>query len=636
MKIALIGQPNCGKSTLFNQVAGYRAETGNFSGTTVTFTETNVRVLGEVVRLVDLPGTYTLKGTNPAEREVFNYLITHPVDIIIGVVDATRLAYGLELIIELLELGKPLVLALNMIDEAQRMGLKIDGNQLSRELNIPVLPMVASRGRGVKQVFVTAVHEVQKQAVPDRFLFDQEIESYISELSDSKSHLIQPVPRIAEIIKILEADEYYEKTIVSKNEQLSSWLVERSNRYETHYHQALEWAISAQRHIHSEKMLRQVVSEGKRTYTLRDHLDKLFLHPIYGYFFMIAILYAFFQFVYSFGSLLEGPVISLFESLEFWLMSEVGSTTLFGNIVSGIVQGIAGGAGIVLPYLTPFLLGLGFLEDVGYLPRIAFLMDSLMHKLGLHGKAIVPLILGYGCNVPAVMSTRIMEEPRDRFITTALSTLVPCSACLAVVFGLVAYYLGPGLALAIYIYNLVFIGIVAGLLAKFTPEDSPGLILEMPPYRVPTIKSILNRAWFQVKEFVFIAWPVLIGGSLALALMNYFKLSVFLNTLTKPLTWLLGLPEAVGIPLIFGVLRKELTLIMLRQALNASDLSTVLSQVQMITFAVFVIFYVPCLATLVVIRKELSGKMAGLIALLTIGVATIAALLARGLALVLL
>ncbi len=636
MKIALIGQPNCGKSTLFNQVAGYRAETGNFSGTTVTFTETNVRVLGEVIRLVDLPGTYTLKGTNPAEREVFNYLVTHPVDIIIGVVDATRLAYGLELIIELLELGKPLVLALNMIDEAQRMGLKIDGNQLSRELKIPVLPMVASRGRGVKQVFVTAVREVQHQAIPDRFLFDKEIESYIGELSSQKTIKIQPAPRMAEIIKILEADEYYEKKIVSQNEPLSAWLAEIRLYYEKHYQQALEWAISAQRHIHSEKLLRQVVSEGERTYTLRDHLDKLFLHPIYGYFFMIVILYTFFQFVYSFGSLLEGPLITLFEDIEIWMMTFVGQTTLIGNIISGIIQGIAGGAGIVLPYLTPFLLGLGFLEDVGYLPRIAFLMDSMMHKLGLHGKAIVPLILGYGCNVPAVMSTRIMEEPRDRFITTALSTLVPCSACLAVVFGLVAFYLGPGLALAIYIYNIIFIGMVAGLLAKFTPEDSPGLILEMPPYRVPTIKSILNRAWFQIKEFIFIAWPVLIGGSLTLALLNYYGLSAILNTLTKPLTWLLGLPEVVGVPLIFGVLRKELTLIMLRQALSTSDLSAALTQVQMITFAVFVIFYVPCLATLVVIRKELSGKMAASIALLTIGVATIAAILARGLALVLL
>jgi ferrous iron transport protein B len=636
MKVALIGQPNCGKSTLFNQVAGYKAETGNFSGTTVTYTETNVRVLGEVIRLVDLPGTYTLKGTNPAEREVFNYLINHPVDVIIGVVDATRLAYGLELILELLELGKPLILALNMIDEAQRIGLKIDGNQLSRELNIPVLPLVASRGRGVKQVFVSAVREVQKEVKTKRFLFNEEIESYIQELAHQETIKIDPVPGVAELIKILEADEYYEKTVVENNAALSAFLKDRRTRYESHYHQALEWAISAQRHIHSEQLLRQVVSKGKRIYTFRDHLDKFLLHPVYGYFFMAIILYGFFQFVYAVGNVLEGPLMSAFEGLELGVMRKVGQTTIIGSIASGFVQGIAGGAGIVLPYLTPFLLGLGFLEDVGYLPRIAFLMDSLMHKLGLHGKAIVPLILGYGCNVPAVMSTRIMEEPRDRFITTALSTLVPCSACLAVVFGLVAFYLGPTIALSIYLYNLLFIGIVAGLLAKFTPEDSPGLILEMPPYRIPTLKSIFNRAWFQVKEFIFIAWPVLIGGSLALSLMNFFGLSGFLNALTKPLTWLLGLPEAVGVPLIFGVLRKELTLIMLRQALNVSDLSTAMTQIQMITFAVFVIFYVPCLATLVVIRKELGGKDAILITGLTIVVATVASILARGIALVVL
>jgi ferrous iron transport protein B len=636
MKVALIGQPNCGKSTLFNQVAGYRAETGNFSGTTVTFTETNVRVLGEVIRLVDLPGTYTLKGTNPAEREVFNYLVHHPVDVIIGVVDSTRLAYGLELIIELLELGKPLVLALNMIDEAQRLGIKINGDQLSRDLGIPVLPLIASRGRGVKQIFVTALQEAQRRQSPKRFLFNPEIESYLSDLKDSTRFSFEEPFETAVLIKILEADEYYEENIVEHNTVLKKWLDDIRRNYEQHYHQAVEWAISAQRHIHSEQLIRKNVSAGERHYTLRDRLDRYLLHPVYGYLFMAIILYAFFQFVYLVGSQLEGPVIGFFDWFETWVMQGIGKETLFGNILSGLVQGVSGGAGIVLPYLTPFLLGLGFLEDVGYLPRIAFLMDSLMHHLGLHGKAIVPLILGYGCNVPAVMSTRIMEEKRDRFITTALSTLVPCSACLAVVFGMVAYYLGPGLALAIYIYNLLFIGIAAGLLAKLVPEDSPGLILEMPPYRIPTLKSIVNRAWFQIKEFILVAWPVLIGGSVTLALLNYFRLTNIINIITYPFTWLLGLPKEVGVPLIFGILRKELTLIMLKQAVNTVDLSTALTQVQMITFTIFVIFYVPCLATLVVIRKELGRKNALAIALFTVVVATVAAIIARGLAIVLL
>ena len=632
MKIALIGQPNCGKSTLFNQVAGYRAETGNFSGTTVTFTETNVRVLGEVVRLVDLPGTYTLKGTNPAEREVFNYLLHHTVDVIIGVVDATRLAFGLELIIELLELGRPVVLALNMMDEAQRLGIKIDGDQLSRELGIPVLPLVASRGRGVKQVFVTALREAQHQQTARRFLFNPEIESYIHTLTDYEQFGLSKGFEPAEMIKVLEADEYYQQHFVDQYPSLKTWLTGIRQEYENHYHQALEWAISAQRHVHSEQLIQKVVSEGERRYTLRDHLDRFLLHPVLGYFFMAIILYIFFQFVYAVGTQLEGPVIAFFDWVEAWVTQLVGQETLWGSLLSGLVQGIAGGAGIVLPYLTPFLLGLGFLEDVGYLPRIAFLMDSLMHHLGLHGKAIVPLILGYGCNVPAVMSTRIMEERRDRFITTALSTLVPCSACLAVVFGLVAYYLGPGLALAIYIYNLLFIGIAAGLLAKLAPEDTPGLILEMPPYRIPTVKSILNRAWFQIKEFIFVAWPVLIGGSITLALLTYFKLANFFNALVYPFTWLLGLPKEVGVPLIFGILRKELTLIMLKQAVNTTNLALALTQVQMITFTVFVIFYVPCLATLVVIRKELGRKTAFAIAGFTIVVATVASLLARGLA----
>jgi ferrous iron transport protein B len=284
--------------------------------------------------------------------------------------------------------------------------------------------------------------------------------------------------------------------------------------------------------------------------------------------------------------------------------------------------------------LLPFLFGLGFLEDVGYLPRVAFLMDALMHRLGLHGKAIVPFILGYGCNVPAVMSTRLMEDKRDRFLAAALATLVPCAARLAVVFGLVAFYLGPTVALVIYLFNLFVIGLTGRVLSRLMPEDSPGLILEMPTYRLPTLRTIFNKTWFRVREFVVEAWPLLIGGSVALAIFNYLNITPFFDVLVRPFTWILGLPMQTGVPLIFGILRKELSLVMLRQALNVADFSVALSAVQMVTFTVFVVFYIPCLATLAVLRRELGTRAMLLIAALTVFIATLAALLARGVALV--
>jgi ferrous iron transport protein B len=323
-----------------------------------------------------------------------------------------------------------------------------------------------------------------------------------------------------------------------------------------------------------------------------------------------------------------------FDAISKLLSSALAADTLLFKIAKGLIDGIAGGMAIVLPYLLPFLFGLGFLEDVGYLPRVAFLMDALMHRLGLHGKAIVPFILGYGCNVPAVMSTRLMEDKRDRFLAAALATLVPCAARLAVVFGLVAFYLGPTVALVIYLFNLFVIALTGRALSRLMPEDSPGLILEMPTYRLPTLRTIFNKTWFRVREFVVEAWPLLIGGSVALAMFNFLNITPFFDVLVRPFTWILGLPMQTGVPLIFGILRKELSLVMLRQALNVADFSVALSAVQMVTFTVFVVFYIPCLATLAVLRRELGTRAMLLIAALTVFIATLAALLARGVALV--
>jgi ferrous iron transport protein B len=257
-------------------------------------------------------------------------------------------------------------------------------------------------------------------------------------------------------------------------------------------------------------------------------------------------------------------------------------------------------------------------------------MDALMTRIGLHGKAIVPFILGYGCNVPAVMSTRMLEDRRDQFLAAMMATLVPCAARLAVVFGLVAFYLGPSLALGIYLFNLIVIALTGRLLSRMMPEDSVGMILEMPVYRLPALKNLLHKTWFRAREFIFEAWPLLIIGSVVLALLQYFAISYWFNILARPVTWLLGLPAEVGVPLIFGVLRKELSLVMLQQALGVTDFSQALTPVQMITFSVFVVFYVPCLATLAAIRRELGKRDMLLIAALTVVIAMIAALFARG------
>jgi ferrous iron transport protein B len=347
-------------------------------------------------------------------------------------------------------------------------------------------------------------------------------------------------------------------------------------------------------------------------------------------------MFLFFEIVYGIGSIFETPLLDFFSQLEGFLDNLFGAETLLGASLIGIVQGIAGGVAIVFPYLVPFLLGLGFLEDIGYLPRIAFLMDTLMKRIGLHGNAIVPFILGYGCNVPAVMSTRMLENRRDRFLAAALSTLVPCAARIAVVFGLVAFYLGPTIALAIYFFNLVVIAVTGRILSGLLPEKTPGLILEMPVYRIPTFRTVIHKTWFRLHEFVVEAWPILIAGSLVLAILIFYNLDNNINTLVRPITWILGLPAAVGLPLIFGILRKELSLVMLYQALGGVDFSDALTSVQLITYAVFVVFYIPCLATLAVLKRELGTRNMVIITLLTVVIAMIAAQIARLLAIIML
>jgi len=632
MRFVLIGQPNCGKSTLFNQVAGYKAETGNFAGTTVTYTGSKVRVLGEVFELIDLPGTYTLSGSNPAERETLKYLFSHSADVIINVVDASHLSQGLGLTLELLELQIPVVVALNMMDEATRMGMVIDGPELENRLGTRVVPLVASRGRGVRNLFITALELGRSGRLPVRPLYGKDIEDSIQVVIaklDGQIANFHPEPLA---VKLLEGNEHLVSLVQERNPEIISFVTSINKIIIRDRGRDASWVFSSERHGLAANLARRVVQQGERRVSWRDRLDDILLHPFWGYVALVVILFIFFQVIYSLGSSLEEPLLQFFDLLIVYLSRVLSDYPFLAELVTGTVQGVAGGVAIVLPYLLPFLLGLGFLEDVGYLPRVAFLMDALMHRMGLHGKAIVPFILGYGCNVPAVMSTRMLEERRDRYLASALATLVPCAARLAVVFGLVAFYLGPVVALWIYLFNLFVIAITGRIISALLPEDTPGLILEMPVYRVPTFKTVFQKAWFRAREFVVEAWPILIIGSIILSILNYYNFARMINILVLPITWFLGLPYEVGVPLIFGILRKELSLIMLRQALNVTNFDQGLTAIQMITFTVFVVFYIPCLATLAMLKRELGKRDMLTIAGLTVLIAMIAATVARGIA----
>jgi len=236
-------------------------------------------------------------------------------------------------------------------------------------------------------------------------------------------------------------------------------------------------------------------------------------------------------------------------------------------------------------------------------------MDALMHRLGLHGTATLPVLLGYGCSVPAVMATRILSSRRDRFIAAFLAVLVPCSARMTVIMALVGVYLGAYYALGIYVLNLLVVVLAGHILALLWPEISPGMLMEVPAFRVPAPKVVLMKTWWRLREFVMVAFPLLVAGSAILSLIEFYGWQQFINAALSPLTALLGLPRAVGLTLIFGVLRKELSLLMLMQALGTTQVASVMSVAQILIFTLFVTFYLPCMATLASMFRELGWRL---------------------------
>ncbi len=613
MKIALIGQPNSGKSTIFNSVAGYKSATSNLPGTTVKYTESKVRLNGTIHKLVDFPGTYSLSSTNEAEAEVGKYLIKGNFDLIVNIIDASQLGRSLSLTLELKEIGIPLVIALNMIDEASRKGLDISVEKLSDKLGIPIQTTIASKNIGVRELFLV-VKKVIEEDIPvkqAKLECQRDVEEIIEEMEEvinSKLSLYSPYPPRFLAIKLLEDDDYYHKYVSGQNGAFVLKKVEKlQQRLVALRGKPQDSVLVLERHALAMDIYNQVVKVGTPQQDWRKKFDDLVMHKFIGYLILILILITFFYGVFQLGAVIEGFLLTGFEEVNKLLPLYFRSNSFLFHFVKSIIWGISAGVVIVLPYLVPFLIGLTLLEDIGYLPRVAYLMDAFMHRIGLHGTSIVPAVLGYGCNVPAVMATRILPSRRDKTISAVISSMVPCSARSIVIFALVAFYLGPLWAFVIYIFNIFIIASSGKILSLLMPEVSPGMLLEIPSYRLPSIQIIGKKTWLRIKEFIFIAWPIIILGSIILELLEYFQLVVWLDQIFSPITSFIGLPTVVGTTLIFGVLRKELALIMLTQSLGTTDVASIMTTNQILTFTIFVTFYIPCVATMAVLSREI-GK----------------------------
>ena len=541
MNILLMGNPNVGKSVVFSRLTGVRVIASNYPGTTVSYTRGHMKLGEETVEIIDVPGTYTLEPTSEAEEVAQQMLGTG--DVVINIVNATNLERNLYLTLQLLERDVPMVIALNMWDDTGHRGIEIDLDRLSELLGVPVIPTVATTGQGIKELV---------SSIPDAASPDTPVRS-------------------------------------------------RDERWTT-----------------IGSIIDQVQRVTHRHHTWREHLADATVRPFSGSIIALAVLAGAFLVTRLIGEGLIGYVLEpLFNSL--WapvllrLSDLLGGTgflheILVGNLIDGqldfvqsfglLSSGLYVPFAMVLPYIVSFYLVLGLLEDTGYLPRLAVLMDTVMHRLGLHGYAIIPTLLGLGCNVPAILATRILESRRGRFIAaTLISIAIPCAALQAMIFGLVGE---RGVQYVAIVYGTLFVvwiilGIILGFAVRgFTPE----LLIEIPPYRLPPWRTVLQKLWIRSYGFLLEAVPMILGAVFVINILYFFGVFHAIADFTAPVvTGLLGLPKEAITALFIGLLRKDVAVGMLAPL--------ALSAKQLVVGTVVLAMFFPCIATFIVLLREL-------------------------------
>jgi ferrous iron transport protein B len=612
--IALAGNANVGKSVIFNYLTGLHQHIGNWPGKTVERAEGTLHFKGYTIDIIDLPGIYSLSTYSLEELVSRKYIAVERPDMVINVVDASVLERNLFFTLQLMELETPIIVALNQIDIARKKGLEIDTQKLENLLGIPVMPTVAIKGTGIFQLLEKAVEVIEKGQLvkPVKVKYGEEVEERISKVTRMVERIEFWYPPRYVAIKLLEGDEEIAKEVRKIDPQIVASARKLADEIENLHGHSCPTVITSERYEAAGCIARAAEKlVPPKKLPLGEKLHTLTTHKITGYPIMIISLLFIFYSIFTFGNYSSELLSNFFHGWEPLFASLFGTGTVGKLVWGGIVEGVIAGVTVALPYILPFYVVLYLLEDSGYLSRIAFLMDNVMHKIGLHGKAFIPMMLGYGCNVPACLGCRIMETQRERLLAAFVTTLVPCAARTVIILGLVGAFMGIQWALMLYVVDLVVIFVLGRLAFKTLPGEPTALIMEMHDYRMPHLKTVLKQTWFRLAEFIKIAFPLIIVGSLAIKLAEVLGLLEPIATALSPVTvmWL-GLPAITGITLIFGVLRKELTLIMLATLLGTTDFAQVLTPVQMIVFTLVAMFYIPCIATIAALVREFGWKKA--------------------------
>lgn len=653
VRIALVGLPGAGKSTLFASVASTAPQSGALTGTALPYQACTVQIGMEEASVVDLPGLASLLDSHDNAPTVLQYLLWgnerapiaaheakaapapfEPPDVIVQVLDATNLQSQLELTLELSQLGRPVILALNHMDAARRKGLQIDTDVLSEQLGMPVVETVAVMGQGIAGLFQTAMDVARAGVCPLPQAPSQHIEDSWQSLDAVLSHpeifAAFRVPHALLLMLLASGHRYFEGELQAHFAALMPDLQAARAQAQSHLPRPLDDEIHADRHHRAATLCEQVLHRGKPQVGRgwRGVLDDILLHPHWGLLASVLVFAAVLWVVFEGSSWIDAHTTQvLAQAVEDWQ-----PTDTVGVVGRAVLDGFIGLVGIVLPYMIPLVLLLIAMEETGLMHRIAFVVDRGFHKIGLHGGVAVPFLLGLGCNVPAISAVARNNTGRERLIASVLITFVPCSARSAIILAIAGKYLGVAGVVGIYALTLVLIAVLGRLMSRQQRDAGPGQLQEIAAWAMPRWRSMLTETWLRTSDILTIVTPLLVGGSVVLALLNHAGLDGTINTALTPLTvWWLGLPLALGLPLLFGVLRKELSLLMIFQALNTQELNTVLSTNQIATLLVFLTFYVPCISTFAVMVKTMGQKEAWWSVMLSVGVALVLSLAARGL-----
>lgn len=633
LRLVLAGNPNVGKSVIFNQLTGLYVTVSNYPGTTVEISRGRSRIQDLDFDVIDTPGMYSLLPITEEERVARDYLFAEPPDVLLHVIDAKNLERMLPFTIQLLEAGLPVILVLNIMDEAERLGMSIDTTLLSRELGIPVIPTVSTTGRGLDQLRQAIVQQTQTcpdEGAPFSSFFPEAIETAISRIKEHL-HSDYGVSRRSVAILLLQGDEEIHRMV--RDEEKGRYLEIRRIVDETcdAAEEPLAFSITMYRQEAARDLTRRVTSysQKKTGPGLRERLSQFTMEPWTGIPLLLLVLYfGLYKFVGVFGAgtvvdLLEGfftrqimPLIQpAVKAMLPWPVLQDLVTGEYGIITLAVRYAFA----IILPVVGTFFLFFSILEDSGYFPRLAMLVDRVFKKIGLNGRAVIPLILGLGCGTMATVTTRTLETKRERLIATLLLAIaIPCSAQLGVTLALLSGY--PG-ALAVWAGVVLAVFVTVGsLAARLVPGQGPSFYMELPPLRFPQLGNIVTKTGSRIKWYIMEVFPIFIMASVLIWLGRLTGVFDLLIRGLTPLMQAMGLPQQAAVAFIFGFFRRDYG------AAGLFDLSHagLLSPRQLTVAAVTLTLFLPCVAQLSVMWKERGWKTSlailGLVFVIAFGV----------------